>query len=145
MEARVIRLLGDRVLVALPPKTTEQESSTGFTYQAASVSPSGIILAKPSESYDLEVATRGIVVQVGSKRRVVNLDDVLSLAQNLERGNLLRALNSLAPAPFEVAVGECVLFPPGIGEQIDQDGISYVILHEDQILARVESLQESAA
>ncbi|MBK7473541.1 MAG: hypothetical protein IPI73_25840 [Betaproteobacteria bacterium] len=70
---------------------------------------------------------------------------MLSLAQNLERGNLLRALNSLVPAPFEVAVGECVLFPPGIGEQIDQDGISYVILHEDQILARVESLQESAA
>ena len=35
--------------------------------------------------------------------------------------------------------------PHGIGEQIDQDGISYVILHEDQILARVESLQESAA
>ena len=141
----MIRLLGDRVLVALPPKATEQESSTGFTYQQASVSPAGIILAKPSESYDLEVATRGIVVQVGSKRRVVNLDDVLSLAQNLERGHLLRALDSLAPAPFEVAVGECVLFPPGIGEQIDQDGISYVILHEDQILARVESLQEHAA
>lgn len=145
MEARVIRLLGDRVLVALPPKATEQESSTGFTYQAASVSPSGIILAKPVEAYDLEAATRGIVVQVGSKRRTVNLDAVLSLAQRHERGELLRALERMAPAPFEVAVGQCVLFPPGVGEQIDQDGISYVILHEDQILARVESLQEHAA
>ena len=141
----MIRLLGDRVLVALPPKTTEQESSTGFTYRPGDVLASGIILAKPSESYDLEVATRGIVVQVGSKRRTVNLDAVLSLAQRHDRSELLRALECMAPAPFEVAVGDCVVFPPGIGEQIEQDGISYVILHEDQILARVESLQEHAA
>jgi co-chaperonin GroES (HSP10) len=143
----MIRVLGDRVLVALPPKETSQEDATGYSYQTEQVSDGGIILAKPVDAYNIEIATRGIVVQVGHKRGAVNLETAIGCVTTYgtDIAGLLRALRRLEPAPFEVSVGDCVLFAPGVGEQIDSDGVSYVILHEDQVLARVEPLEVNAA
>lgn len=143
----MIRVIGDRVLVALPPKPTEQENSTGFSYQQEQVTAGGIILAKPVDAYNIEVATRGIVVQVGQKRGTAELDAVLGLIGEFgtDIAGLKRAVQRLGPAPFDVSVGDCVLFAPGVGEQIDADGVSYVILHEEHILARVDPLEAEAA
>lgn len=150
-----IRVLGDRVLVALPPKVEVQDDATGYTYQEK-VTTSGIILAKPPDAYDVEVATRGIVMQLGEKTGTVDLDDVLSAIGDLETrpewaarddaqmcrdagpamvrlAEAVAALKRLNPAPFDVAVGDMVIFPPNVGEQFSQDGIDYVILSESQI------------
>ena len=142
----MIRVIGDRVLVALPPKETSQEDATGYSYQSEQVTSGGIILARPADAYSIEVATRGIVMQVGSKRGTVSLDTVCGLISEYgsDRAGLMRALHRVGPAPFEVEVGDCVLFAPGAGEQIDSEGVSYVILHEEQVLARVDPLEAEA-
>lgn len=143
----MIRVVGDRVLVVLPPKETSQEDATGYSYQTETVSEGGIILAKPVDAYNIETATRGMVLQVGQKRGTVDVDAAVSVVQEYggDVAGAVRAIRRLGPAPFDVAVGDCVLFAPGVGEQIDQDGVSYVILHEDHILARVEPLEAAVA
>lgn len=61
-----IRVLGDRVLVALEPKETHVEPSTGMNYREERRSESGlIVLAQPTEHVDIETQTRGIVVALG--------------------------------------------------------------------------------
>lgn len=127
----MMRVIGDRVLVLLPPKATEQEDSIGFTYQAKAVTASGLILAKPADVYDVEIATRGIVVQLGTRKDTIAKSEALDA---LADGRLDR----LEPAPFPVAVGDCIVFPPSAGEQIVQDGLTYLILREDDILGCVE-------
>jgi co-chaperonin GroES (HSP10) len=72
----MMRILGDRVLVALEPPTHEQEATTGFSYKPQETTDSGIILAARADAYDPERSTRGIVMQVGEKRGQVDLDDV---------------------------------------------------------------------
>ena len=143
----MIRVVGDRVLVVLPPKETSQEDATGYSYQTETVSTGGIVLAKPVDAYNIEIATRGMVLQVGQKRGTVDVDAAVAVVQEFggDAAGAVRAIRRLGPAPFDVAVGDCVLFAPGVGEQIDQDGVSYVILHEDHILARVEPLEAAVA
>jgi len=138
----MIRVLGDRVLVALPPKQEYHEQ------------PSGLVLVTDPE---LKTHTRGIVVQVGDKRGTVDLDDVRATVHEyfLEthprtplaeaRDEVDRLLMTMQPAPFAVAVGDCVLFPPHVGEELHIDGIDYVIVPESEILGIVEPKQEAAA
>lgn len=145
-----IRLIGDRVLVALPPKDTEQDAETGYTFNRKGESESGIILAKPTEEYDVECATRGIVMQLGKKTGQVLLEAVIDkmreIAMRRVEGftNLVDAMNELAPAPFDVAVGDCVVFARSAGDQFTLDGISYVILREADILGVVAPVSEAA-
>lgn len=147
----MIRVIGDRVLVALPPKEHAQEATTGYTYQAGQTTASGLILAKPADVYNVDLATRGIVMALGEKTRTVDLDEVRALfgqpcAWNEdETSHVYQLLATLAPAPFDVAVGDCVLFSAAAGDQIHDAGIDYVILHEDDIIAVVEPRETEAA
>lgn len=132
----MIRVRGDRVLVALPPAVDEI------------VSAGGIVLVKDPDRF--QTPTRGLVVQVGEKRGTVDLDEVLALVLSVRDGkrSMWLALENLAdmkPAPFEVQVHDCVLFSTGAGEEIEDDGIRYVILHEHEILGVVEPLSNEAA
>jgi co-chaperonin GroES (HSP10) len=147
----MIRVTGDRVLVALPPKQHTQEAATGFTYQEGQTRASGIVLAKPADTYNVELATRGIVVALGEKRGQVDLDDVraevneyfLSNGGNPDaKDDIDRLLLKLAPAPFDVQPGDCVLFPPSAGDQIEFEGTSYVILHESELIGVVDPTEE---
>jgi co-chaperonin GroES (HSP10) len=151
----MIRVTGDRVLVALPPKEHVQEATTGYTYQEGHTTGSGLVLAKPADVYNVDLATRGIVVALGEKRGQVDLDDVraeineyfiakavatdtnVSLRQDVWC-DLDRLLMQMAPAPFDVQPGDCVLFSPSAGDQISFDGTDYVILHEGEIIGVVD-------
>lgn len=148
----MIRLIGDRVLVLLPPKATQQDPETGYSYQDKG-SSGGIILARPVDTYDVEIQTRGLVTQLGVKRNTCDLDAVRSevhtwfveesAAWLKQPGGYLgdeidRVLMKLQPAPFAVQVGDCVIFPPTAGEVIESGGHRYVILNESDILGIVE-------
>jgi co-chaperonin GroES (HSP10) len=155
----MIRVLGARVLVALPVKEHQQEASTGYTYQSGQTTASGLILAKPADVYNVELATRGIVMQVGDKRGLVDLDDVRAeinefFLSDVEYGASTQAvriavdrlLMKMAPAGFDVEVGDCVVFPASAGEQFTyEDGINYVLLHEEDIIGVIDPLKEAAA
>lgn len=156
----MITVLGDRVLVALPPKVHESDETTGYTYQAGPTTPSGLIVAKPADVYNVDLATRGLVLQVGEKHAQVDVDEVRDVvtATIADRFNpahhhpadevghaILEALDALEPAPFSVAVGDCVLFPATAGDQIEVDGVPYVILHESDLLAIVDPHPPEAA
>ena len=160
----MMRVLGDRVLVALPPREEAQDEATGYTYLPHQTTESGLILAKPSNSYQVERASRGIVYQVGRKHGLLTFDSVMErlrdarneIAEHEDReGERTRGLTEidlviesfadLAPAPFEVSVGDCVLFPPSAGELVSQDGIDYVILRESEILGIVEPITRQEA
>jgi co-chaperonin GroES (HSP10) len=124
----MIHVLGDRVLVALPPK--EAETTT----------PSGLVLVRDPE---LRTQTRGIVMQLGEKRGQVDLDDALALfppdeGVDWNTATISEMLKGLAPAPFDVAVGDCVLFPPHVGDPFTHDGIDYVIVYESDIIGILE-------
>lgn len=128
-----LHVLGDRVLVALPP---DPENI---------VSASGIVLVRDHDrSY---TPTRGIVVQLGEKSDTVGLDQVLSVVRECcDRRILSReamydiapALEGLSPAPFDVQVGDCVIFSAGAGDEIEYEGQTYVILREADIYGIVE-------
>lgn len=140
----MIRVLGNRVLVALPPKVHKQEDSIGFTYQPKGVTETGIILAGESDAADIIIATRGIVVQLGQQDQRVDLDDVRAAFDSVycetgaDIGDAMRAVLALAPAPFDVEVGDCVVFAPSTGDTLSLDGIDYLILRESDILGIVE-------
>lgn len=139
----MMRLLGARVLVLLPEKATVQEESTGYTYQEKRTA-SGLYLATEPDAYNVEVATRGIVMQLGEKSGSVDIDDVLSLIdefanddhydESAKHSGLVLEIRRLGPAPFDVEVGDCVIFAPSAGERFDEDGHSYAILEESQIV-----------
>jgi co-chaperonin GroES (HSP10) len=146
-----LRVLGDRLLVALPPKAETQDEQTGYTVQDLQQTASGLYLAKPTDQYNVEIATRGIVVQLGDKRGVVDLDDVRAEVNEWfmacdsfgwtwggAKDAVDRVLTEMAPAGFDVAVGDCVLFPPSAGEQIQDGDITYVVLRESEIIGVVE-------
>jgi co-chaperonin GroES (HSP10) len=144
----MIRVLGDRVLVALPPR--DDETTTA----------SGIVLVKDPDRF--YTPTRGIVMQLGEKETRVELDDVRAelneqrrqfeqMAQTYAGPSLRevfddidRALMTLQPAPFDVNVGDVVIFSASAGDQITQDGIDYVLLREDEILGVVDANSEAA-
>ncbi len=138
----MIRILGDRVLVALPPSEDE------------TVTASGIVLMKDPDK--IRTPTRGIVMQLGEKSRIVDLDDVRSAIHDylLEHEDRLGSADvlydeldqlmvSLAPT-FDVQVGDCVLFHPWVGEEIHDGEITYVVLRESEIIGIVEPKKEAA-
>lgn len=140
-----MRVLGDRVLVLLeatPPDV---------------VTDSGIVLMRDPDYR--KVPTRGIVAQLGAKAGTCDLDAARSMLRSwfdndsfkylhhvvsdcdaVEdiRNEVDRLLKKMAPAPFDVAVGDCIIFSPGDGEEVELDGSSYVILREGEILGVVE-------
>jgi co-chaperonin GroES (HSP10) len=151
----MIRLIGDRVLVALPPKEHQQDETTGYTYQESKTKSGVILVAKPADTFNLEIATRGIVVQLGHKSNTCDLDEVRSeihtwfvecpedIVTIRQCGDTVDTLlMKMQPAPFAVDVGQMVIFPPTAGESFSEDGIDYVILREDDVLAVVEPLQK---
>lgn len=130
----MIRVFGDRVLVALPPSEPEK------------VTESGIVLVRDPDAK--KTPSRGIVVQLGEKSGTVELDEVMAIVGEAETNVLLRlrpAIENLGPAPFEVQVGDCVIFPPSSGEEFTEGEIDYVILREAEILGVVEPKEEVAA
>lgn len=165
----MMRVLGDKVLVALPPLETEREESIGYDYRAVKTTESGVILAHRGDSYSEEASTRGIVMQLGEKTEQVNatqlLDaleaiDPVAIAYGVKTADgvkvppgemallcvdIHRVLQSLKPAPFDVQVGDCVLFAPSAGNAFEHDGIHYVLLREDELLAVLEPQKADAA
>jgi co-chaperonin GroES (HSP10) len=152
----MIRVTGDRVLVALPPKEHVQEAVTGYTYQEGHTTGSGLVLAKPADVYNVDLATRGIVVALGEKSQQVDRDDVRAALTAFfcewldteERSfkvlidGVDEALQFMNPAPFDVQPGDCVLFSPSAGDQIEFEGTSYVILHESELIGVVDPKAE---
>lgn len=108
-----LRILGPKVLVALEPKGTEVEAVTGMNYHDKGRTDSGIILAQPTDMYDADDHSRGLVVALGEKKGVVELEAVKKLIRE-DRGYIhtLDRLDRLTPAPFDVEVGDVVLFSP---------------------------------
>ncbi len=157
----MIQLLGERVLVALPPKDQieAQDAATGYTYRTGGATASGLVLAKPTDRYDVETTTRGIVVQLGRKKATITLDaaedaimrffdDLAKAKLNYELparqvcNGILNTFEQLAPAPFDVQVGDCVVFAPSAGNQFQLADVTYVILTESEILGVVEPTKE---
>lgn len=136
----MIRVLGDRVLVALPPEPDEITTD------------SGLVLVKDPDI--LRTPTRGLVVGLGHKANTCDLDDAraecnewfIEHARDWFTQDVLphdvrdavdRILMKLQPAGFEVQIGDCVIFPPHAGEQFEQGGIDYVVLHESELIGIV--------
>lgn len=130
----MIQVLGDRVLVALPPTVDEL------------VSAGGIVLVKDPDRF--QTPTRGIVVALGQKNGAVDLEDVLTVVREtlFKEGvaatvmAILENVAALKPAEFDVQEGDCVLFPAGAGEEIEDGDIRYVILREAEILGVLEPI-----
>lgn len=129
----MIRVLGARVLVALPPSEPDV------------VTPSGIILTRDPDR--LRTPTKGIVLQLGTKRGTVDLADVLAIHDEVRSrppAEVRREFCRLLPAPFEVQVGDCVLFLPSSGELIVEGDIEYAVLHESEIIGVLEPKEHAA-
>ena len=136
----MIRVTGSRVLVALPPSLPE------------TVTASGIILVRDPDR--AKIPTRGLVVQLGAPGGTVEVDEVLAILDEFatRRGVIsvnnyqetCAAIQRLAPAPFDVQLGDVVLFSGIAGEELELEGQRYVILHESEILAVVEPHTEVA-
>lgn len=135
----MIQPIGDRVLVALPPRVDE------------TVSAGGIVLMSDPDRF--HAPTRGIVVALGEKGGTVDLDDVVQLVCEapfvngpvIDAAALLAEVKALAPAPFDVQLGDCVIFPRSAGEEIHDGDLDYVILRESEIIGVVEPIQKDTA
>lgn len=130
----MIRVLGDRVLVALPPRETE------------TVSAGGIVLTKDPDA--AKTPTRGIVMALGEKLGAVSIDDAMTLFDETlgEEPEAFRGgLVALKPAPFDVALGDLVLFPASAGDLLSEDGVDYVVLYEAEILGVCEPISKDEA
>jgi co-chaperonin GroES (HSP10) len=138
----MIQLLGDRILVALPPQPDEVQSE------------GGIILARDPDI--LRTPTKGIVLALGRKSNTCDLDEARSevhtwfveasqdevepmMPLSHTGDQIDRLLMKLKPAPFDVAVGDCVLFLPSAGSVIEEHDVQYAVLHEHEIIGIVES------
>jgi co-chaperonin GroES (HSP10) len=140
----MMRILGSRVLVALPPK--EQEITTD----------SGLVLVRDP---DRKQQTRGVVVALGERRGVVEVDDLISAVneycigmddildnrKNWLRDDLSQLVQKRAPAPFDVQIGDVVLFPASAGEVLRVGELDHVLLHESEILCVLEPVQKETA
>lgn len=127
-----VHVLGDRVLVALPPEDNQ------------TVTASGIVLVRDPDARKLP--TRGIVVQLGERSETVEIEAACQAIAGLQDpDDVLRALRALGPAPFDVQIGDCVLFPTSAGDEFTANGIDYVILREAEIIGIVEPVTSEAA
>lgn len=154
----MMRLIGDKVLVALQPREHVQDDVTGYSYKPGDVTPAGLILATRADSYDPDASTRGIVMQLGEKRGLVDIYDVRNEVHTVfseymqgqgvyarELGDEVdRLLMKMAPAPFDVQVGEVVVFPSNAGSAFEHEGIRYVILTEEDIAGVLEPVNQEA-
>lgn len=149
----MIRVVGDRVLVALPP--TVDEITTA----------SGLVLAKDPDRF--QTPTRGIVMALGEKPRTMDEDALRDYVNEFayqatllgeryspesdkapDRLRLICDADEMlaniplrtSPEPFDVEIGDCVIFPRSVGELIHDGEISYVILRESEIIGIVEPL-----
>lgn len=139
----MIRPTGDRVLVALPPR------------EDVTVSAGGIVLVKDPDRF--YAPTRGIVVALGEKTGVITVDAAYdAIMENVivdqdgddlacHASDVRNALDAIAPAPFDVEVGDCVIFPQSAGQEFTDDGLDYVILREAEIIGIVEPLVSAVA
>lgn len=130
------------------------------------VTDSGLVLARDPDKF--RTPTQGIVMALGEKIGTVNLEDVLSALLELQtksewparddaqmccdagptmvrRADAEQAIQSLQPAPFDVEVGDCVLFSRGAGDALSADGVDYVVLFESEILCVLEPLKQHEA
>lgn len=158
----MMRLIGDKILIALQPKQHVQDDVTGYSYKPGDVTESGLILATRADSYDPEASTRGVVMQLGEKRGLVDLDDVRSEVHTwfVDAGeapidewgfkvsmigdDIDRLLMKMAPAAFDVQVGDVVVFPSTAGSAFEYEGIRYVILTEEDISGVLEPVKVEA-
>lgn len=124
----MIRVIGNRLLVALPPEPEELTSA------------SGLVLVRDPDV--MKTPTSGIVITLGEKTGTVSIDDVLCVLDELNEptgaADVRSAMKQLAPAPFDVSVGDHVLFNRFVGDYVTIDGVQYVILSESDILGTVE-------
>lgn len=60
------------------------------------------------------------------------------------RDEVDRVLMKMAPAPFDVQVGEVVVFPSNAGSAFEHEGIRYVILTEEDIAGVLEPVNQEA-
>lgn len=132
----MIKVLGDRVLVALRPTPDEI------------VSAGGIVVVKDPDA--IRTPTQGIVMALGQKIGTVRVDAVCAcIAEECREAKtasaVISAIKKLPSAPFDVEVGDCVLFSRGAGDQITDDGVDYVILFETDILGIVPELAKDEA
>lgn len=132
----MIRVVGSRVLVLLPKTSVETTTDSGI-----------VLIKDPDRQRSF---TRGFVVALGSKRGTVLLADVCArIAEECQSprkvADILAALNKMAPAPFEVAVNDLVLFPASAGELVSWDGHDYVILDDTDLVGICEPLSKGAA
>lgn len=133
----MIQVIGDRVLVALPPEVDEITTA------------SGLVLVKDPDRFS--TPTRGIVVALGEKSLTIDLDDALGVIKECSADSAMamayaihEKLCELRHAPFDVVVGDCVIFPRSAGELIHDGDVDFVILRESDIIGIVEP-KESAA
>lgn len=144
-----VRLIGPRVLVALEPDKSRRDDAIGMEYQDKGRTASGIILAAPSEAYDIDPHSRGIVVALGEKRGICEVEKAIEAlreyvfsdgAIDCQFTDVEMTLRNLVSAPFDVQVGDCVIFPPSAGISLGEwdDGIRYVELQESDIWAVIE-------
>lgn len=139
-----MKVIGDRVMVALPPDVNEVTTASGL-----------VLVSDPDK---FQTPTRGIVVALGEKTGTVDIEEAIAAltdpTNDFVYGGIIvdgvvadikSVLRSLRPAPFDVQVGDCVIFPRFVGEEIEQDGIRYVILREHEIIGIVEPVQKDTA
>lgn len=141
-----VRVLGDRVLIQPDTLANAPEQTAGGVFLARSLA-SAVVGEDPTVS-----VMRGTVVAVGRPRHPLHAEAV-TLATKVERfvaagetpgrqsvfldaAHLLRDLVRRHPA---VSVGEDVLFAPDSGQTITVDAETYVLLHEAELLAVVET------
>lgn len=139
-----MRVLGDRVLVAIRPEPDEIETA------------GGLVLARDPDI--IRTPTQGIVVQLGERSGAVDREEVLSILDGLRHLRVsppsqaiaayyeqVRGLiKALGPAPFDVQVGDCVLFTRFVGEEVTEGDLTYLILRESEIIGIVEPKKEAA-
>jgi chaperonin GroES len=123
-----LRPLHDRVLIA-PHKNPD-------------VSTSGL-LHLPENRTDQYLEMQGTVVAVGTKSDAVSLDAVEAIVLEADScadsyKYIVEALKALRSAPFDVQVGDDVLFSWTVGQEITIDDVKYLLLREEDILAVLE-------
>ncbi len=137
-----LRVLGDRVLIKPDINANAPETLDSGVIVAKSLA-SAVIGSDP-----VPVPHRGTVIAVGNPKhpRQAYIEQVASIIHDIGAWNaatnesvsipqLLRDLVRREPC---CAVGDDVLFASDVGQEITLDSETYILLHEDDLLAIVE-------
>lgn len=144
----MIKVLGDRVLVALPPAPDNITTKDGLILvrdpDAAKTPTQGIVMALGEKSGTVEIAkVFHAVVDINCEwtfEKITNQEHL-----RLYKRALIEAIGAMRPAPFEVELGDCVLFSRGAGDQFSEDGVDYVVLYEAELLGICEPITKDEA